>query len=38
MASSFVLVLLKVVKSCWVYLEEGGVLLKGIVPLRGVSF
>ena len=37
-ASSFVLVLLKVVESCWTYLEEGGEFLKGDVPLRGVAF
>ena len=36
--SSFVVVLLKVVESCCVYLEDGGVFLKGDVPLRGVAF
>ena len=37
-ASSLVLVLLRVVESCWTYLEEGGGFLKGDVPLRGVAF
>ena len=36
--SSFVVVLLKVVDSCWVYLEGGGAFLKGAIPLRGVAF
>lgn len=36
--SSFVVVLLKVVESCWVYLEEGGIFLKGVVPFRSVAF
>ena len=36
--SSFVPVLLKLVKPCWVYLEEGAVFLNGVVPLRGIAF
>ncbi len=35
--SSFVVVLLKVVESCWEYLEKGGVSLKGVVFSKGVG-
>ena len=36
--SSFVVVLLKVVESCWEYLEKGGVSWKSDVSLKGVAF